>query len=86
MSARVFVHPRCYTGPAEGALAAYLQGCGYDLKKIAVIPAHQREVGRAPAELVRKIDEQGAILHFERMDGTRGTYRMGQVDMTPEAA
>ena len=82
MSARIFVHPRCWDGPASGALAAALEAHGVDLDKVRVGPLGLRR----QRELVREIGVNGAVTTYERMDGTRYDYRMGQVAPEPEAA
>lgn len=80
MSARVIVHPRCVAGPGAGALAAHLQGQGYDINRIVVGPMNKH--GRC--ELVRIIDETPDSLILERLDGSRYLHKAGQ--QAPEAA
>lgn len=84
MSARVFVHPRCHSGPALGALSAMLEAHGYDMQQIFIGPKDAR--GRR--ELVRMIDVQpdfGVV--FERMDGSRVVrYPEQPAPFPPEAA
>ena len=83
MSARIFLHPRCATGPAAGALEAHLVGAGYNMREIAVFYEHPRR----RYELVRRVNETGVIQRLARMDGTEFTHRMGIVtNEGPEAA
>lgn len=72
--ARIWIHPRCVAGPALGALAAYLQICGYDMDKIMIGPEDRRGF----CELVRFIApfDNGDIM-YERMDGTRFRHKEG---------
>jgi hypothetical protein len=67
MSARVFVHPRCWEGPASGALAAMMQERGYDLENLAVGP--RTRAGNH--EMVRRVSECDDVFVLERMDGVR---------------
>ena len=82
MSARVFIHPRCWDGPAFGALAATLEERGFDLSVIKIGPrgTHNRR------ELVRELSFAGAYTRYERMDGTQFQHRMGEVAPEPEFA
>jgi len=81
-SARIFVHPRCAEGTASGALSAYLQGCGYDLQKIALFwDAKLRR-----HELVRRMGESDITEIFKRMDGSQFIHRMGEIDESPPEA
>lgn len=66
-SARIFVHPRCFSGPAAGALEAYLQGQGWDTTNILIGPPSPR----GHCELVRHIQEVDGVTTYERMDGTQ---------------
>lgn len=68
-SARIFVHPRCFSGPASGALQAYLQEQGWDTENILIGPPSPRK----HCELVRQISEVEGVTIYERMDGTRFT-------------
>ena len=68
-SARIYVHPRCFTGPASGALQAVLQEHGWDTENILIGPASPR----GHCELVRHIQEVDGITTYERMDGSRFT-------------
>lgn len=81
-SARVFIHPRCWSGPAFGAMAAGLEAGGVDTAAIKVGPltTHNRR------ELVREIQQIGAVTEYERMDGSRFEYRMGEPAPEPERA
>lgn len=82
MSARVFVHPRCCAPPASVVFESTLLQHGFDLKRVMVGP-------RTPGgnrELVRLVEEEGVKQVFERMDGTRFTHRMGQIQNAPEVA
>lgn len=75
INARIFVHPRCWDGPASGALIATLEAAGWDLTNINIGPlaTHRRR------ELVRQVSQPvGAYTMYERMDGTRFRHRMGQ--------
>lgn len=84
MSARIFVHPRCALDQDGGALAAHLEGHGYDMiQQIAVF----YEAPRKRYELVRRCGVFDATQYFERMDGSRFTHRMGvSHDSAPESA
>ena len=71
MSARIFVHPRCVDGPANGALFATLDERGINMDNIRIGPllaGHHRE-------LVRYISDDAGVTTYERMDGTRFNYR-----------
>lgn len=79
--ARVFVHPRCASGPAFGALVAGLEKQGFDFNKVRLFAAyHNRH------ELVLEILQEGAVSTFERMDGERFKHRMGATAPEPEMA
>lgn len=82
MSAQVFVHPRCFSGPSFETFANTLAAHGFSVANVAIGPADAR--GRR--ELVRKISAEGIISTFERMNGTRFTHRMGQITEAPEVA
>ena len=70
-SARVFIHPRCLSGPASGTLTAILQERGYDINKLSVGPASKK----GHHELVRILGtEPGGMMHLERMDGVKFDY------------
>lgn len=82
MSARVFIHPRCWDGPASAALAATLEERGLDMSVIKIGP----ENARGHRELVRCVGEPGDALMLERMDGTRFLHKPGHPAPAPEAA
>lgn len=73
MSARVFVHPRCAGGTANGALVACLEAAGYDMTKTVVLYDRQKPPMKPRFELVRALGEQ----NYERMDGTRFQFTPG---------
>lgn len=81
-NARVFIHPRCWSGPAFGAMAASLEAHGVDTTtmKVGPLTTHNRR------ELVREIRQIGAVTEYERMDGTRYEYRMGYLAPEPGVA
>jgi len=81
-SARIIIHPRCVAGPAAGALAAYLQGQGYDVNKVVAGPPNAR--GRC--ELVRILEEGTEGLRIARFDGTEYFHKIGNPAPAPEAA
>lgn len=70
-SARVFVHPRCFSGPAHGALIASLEERAFDLDTMFIGP----EDSRGRRELVRMISRDDDALELERMDGVRFVHR-----------
>ena len=72
MLARVFIHPRCLSGPASGALTAALQDHGFDINKLTIGPANKK----GHCELVR-LDSTAldGTLSLERMDGEKFTYK-----------
>lgn len=80
--ARVFVHPRCWDGPAFGTLKVTLEERGFDVHKIRIGPSNQRNY----RELVRLIGENDATATYARMDGSQFTHRLGGVAPEPEAA
>ena len=66
LSARIFVHPRCLSGPASGALSACLQEHGHDLNKLTIGPANHK----GHCELVRLLETRpDGSLQLERFDG-----------------
>lgn len=82
-SARVFIHPRCWSGPALGALSSCLEERGFDTGanfRIGPLTTHNRR------ELVREINQVGAVTMYERMDGSRYEHRMGCLAPEPEVA
>lgn len=72
MSARVFIHPRCWSGPALDTLSAALVERGLDLKiwKVGPLATHHRR------ELVKEIGVTGQITLFQRMDGSQFNHYM----------
>ena len=70
-SARVFIHPRCFSGPAHGALIANLDSSGLDTANMAVGP----DDGHGRRELVRMLGDTCDGLMLERMDGTRFVHK-----------
>ena len=81
-SARVYIHPRCWDGPAFGAFAASLEAHGFDLAKVKIGPLGTRK----RRELVRELSSAGAYTRYERMDGTQFQHRMGEPAPEPEFA
>ena len=81
-SARVLIHPRCVEGPASAALAAHLQGQGYDIARVVVGPPNAQ--GRC--ELVRILEEGPEGMRLERFDSTSYFHRAGDRAPQPEAA
>lgn len=73
-SARVFIFPRCWDGPAQGALVASLNERRIDTTALCIGPLglHHRR------ELVRLVEDRGASMVYERMDGSTFLHRMGQ--------
>jgi hypothetical protein len=67
MTARVFVHPRCSTGPAKGALEVMLDAAGFDLS----ITCIGQEVSGGPYELLQIVSSDVGRDIVVRMDGTR---------------
>lgn len=82
MKARIFIHPRCIQGPAAGALAAHLQGQGYDVAAVVAGPMDKR--GRC--ELVRILEEGAEGMRLQRFDGTEYFHRAGGTAPEPEVA
>ena len=74
MSARILIHPRCTSGPASAALAAYLQTQGYDIEKVVCGPKGKRGF----CDLVRIVKEEGTEFTFERMDGSQFDHSTAQ--------
>ena len=66
MSARIFIHPRCYSGPASCVLEAFLHERGWDTTSICLAPPDAR--GRV--EMVKDLgtSEHGWTI-YERFDG-----------------
>ena len=86
LNARIFVHPRCWNGPAHGALVAGLEGRGFDCTDLHIGPLgkhHQRELVR---EVARTQARDEVVTTYERMDGTRFDHRIGDPAPAPEAA
>lgn len=67
MTARVFIHPRCFDGPAQGALESALTERGLNVASMCFGPASARN----HRELVTVVDNDETALLLERMDGTR---------------
>ena len=82
MAARIFIHPRCWSGPAQGAVTASLEAHGYTDARLRIGPLFKHN----QRELVREIEQVGAFTMYECMDGTRFRYRMGAQAPDPEAA
>ena len=80
--ARILIHPRCVSGPAAGALAAHLQGQGYDVNKVVAGPPNTK--GRC--ELVRILEEGPEGMRLQRFDGSVYFHRAGNPAPRPEAA
>jgi hypothetical protein len=80
--ARILIHPRCVAGPAAGALAAHLQGLGYDVSKVVAGPPNAR--GRC--ELVRILEEGPEGLRLQRFDMTEYFHKVGGVAPAPGEA
>lgn len=73
MKARVFLHPRCLSGPALGALQAHLHERGWDLDALRIGPPSGR---KGYCELTRLVSEAAdGTLTLERLDGHRFDYR-----------
>lgn len=68
MSARVFIHPRCLSGPAAGALYAGFEERGMNLGGLVIFPVPPKQVAH---ELVRHIAEADGRTTYERMDGVQ---------------
>lgn len=81
MTARVFVHPRCLSGPAQCALEAGLMAGGVSLDDLCIGPA----TAHNHFEIVKVAAREGARLELERMDGTRFTH-IERSGVAPEAA
>ena len=74
MSARVFIHPRCWSGPGAAALITHLEERGYDCENIVVVLLE-----RGRRELARRVPvAEGAQAVYERMDGSRFTVHPGR--------
>ena len=72
LNARIYIHPRCISGPASGALTACLQEHGYDINAVSIGPVNKRGY----AELVRlHLPEPDGTLNLERMNGEKFTYK-----------
>lgn len=68
MSARIFIHPRCLSGPAAGALYAGLEARGMNLEGLVIFPVLPKQVAH---ELVRQIACTDGHGVYERMDGSQ---------------
>lgn len=69
--ARVFVHPRCWQGPALCALQAHLESLGYDSEKACLGP-----ISKGRRELVKLLGTKpdGTLL-LQRFDGHTFDYK-----------
>ena len=67
MTARVFIHPRCFDGPAQCALESALIERGFDLTSMCVGPPTKG----CHRELVTLIERNETTMTLERMDGSR---------------
>ena len=70
--ARVFVHPRCWQGPALCALQAHIEERGYDPEKVCLGP----ELSKGRRELVKHLSTSpdGTML-LQRFDGDTFEYQ-----------
>lgn len=82
VSARVFIHPRCLSGPANGAFQAALEARGFDGERFRISPASPR----GHRELMRFIGEENGVLTMERMDGVRVVHRQPGASPPPRVA
>ena len=81
-NARVLVHPRCFDGPARGALEAHLQARGFDIATTAIGPPSKK----GHCDLVRLVSRSETELVLERMDGVLFKHPVAGVQPEPEAA
>lgn len=81
-SARVYIHPRCWAGPAAETFAATLEAHGYNLQATKVGPLDKRN----RREVVRELSMAGAYTRYARMDGSQFQHRMGEPAPEPEFA
>lgn len=81
-SARVFVHPRCWQGPAQGVLVATLEAVGMNTEQISIGPLYRAN----RRELVYHRGAVDAVTTYERMDGEQFKHRMGHTAPEPEFA
>jgi hypothetical protein len=86
MSARVFVHPKCWAGPYHGALIASLESRGMDLTYVRLGPLGRHSRREIVHEVARTQAGPDEVTTYERMDGTRYDHRMGQSAPEPEVA
>jgi len=80
VSARVFVHPRCFEGPANGALVSTLQERGRDMSQIFIGPPSPK----GHCELVKVVGSRDKWSIMERMDGVQFLHQ--NLRETPTAA
>ena len=83
-SARVFVHPRCTSGPALGAMQQRLEADGVNMTNMVIFQhAHP-----ARFELVRTVETVDRVVTYERLDGFRFLWNgVAQIPApAPEAA
>ena len=82
-SARVFIHPRCWSSVAYGAFQATLEERNFDINKIMIGPEDKRK-RRELVRYIGQLPEHPGMVTFERMDGTRFDHKTGLP--APEAA
>jgi hypothetical protein len=75
MTARVFIHPRCFDGPAQCALESSLIERGFDVNGMCFGPPSTRN----HRELVTMVDRDETAMLLERMDGTRFVHTLKPV-------
>lgn len=71
MSAQVFIHPRCMSGPALGALESALQERGYDINALKIGPPSAK--GYCELMHLRGKTDDGALV-LEGFDGMQLIY------------
>lgn len=66
MTARVFIHPRCTSGPVFGAVIAMFEERGYDASELCMIPHSPKKY-----ELMRRMPQLpgDTQVFYKRMDG-----------------
>jgi len=77
-SARVFIHPRCLSGPAWGALQASLEERGIDSDNAMIGPPSDQGY----CELVRQIKREGSVATLERFDRSQFEYECSKTENT----